>query len=78
MRIIKRDSEAKAEPAELPVRQFRVGATYRVDFELTVPAASREEAERHARRLYEVNCGPFEFELTDQRVGPFTAEEVPS
>jgi hypothetical protein len=77
MRVIKREADAKAEPAvDLPVRQFRVDATYRIDFQLTVPAASREEAQLHARRLYDINCGPFEFDMTDQRVGPFTAEEV--
>ena len=45
---------------------------------MTVPAANREEAQRHAKRLYDINCGPFDFEMTDQRVGPFTAEEVRS
>lgn len=77
MRIVKREADAKAEPAvDLPVRQFRVDATYTIDFQMTVPAATREEAQRHARRLYELNCGPFDFERTDERVGPFTAEEV--
>lgn len=79
MKVVKREADAKAESAsDLPVRQFRVGATYKIDFEMTVPAANREEAERHARRLYEENCGPFEFEMTNQRVGPFVAEEVRS
>ena len=79
MSIVKREAEANAELAtDLPVRQFRVGATYKIDFEMTVPAANREEAERHARRLYAKNCGPFDFEMTDQRVGPFVAEEVRS
>lgn len=77
LRIIKREADATAEPAvDVPVRQFRVDATYKIDFQMTVPAANREEAQRHARRLYDINCGPFEFERTDERVGPFTAEEV--
>ena len=36
------------------------------------------EAELHARRLYENNCGPFEFEHTGDDVGPFVAREVAS
>ena len=79
MTIISREAEALAEPAhEIAVRQFRVDATYRIAFSMTVPAASASEAERHARRLYDENCGPYEFEVGDERVGPFTTGEVRS
>jgi hypothetical protein len=79
MTIVKREADAIVEPArDLPIRQFRVSGSYSLDFAMTVPAASRDEAERHARRLYEENCGPFEFETGDDRVGPFTAREVAS
>lgn len=79
MRIVKRESEAKAEPAtDLPVRQFRVGGIYAIDFEITVPAADQAEAERHARRLYEQNCGPYEFGTSDERVTWGHAREVAS
>lgn len=79
MSISTRDTEALAEPAlDADVRTFRVDATYRIDFSMTVPAASASEAERHARRLYGESCGPFEFEIGDERVGPFTAQEVRS
>jgi hypothetical protein len=79
MSIIKREADAIAEPAkDLPIRQFRVTGTHSIVFSMTVPAANRQEAECHARRLYDENCGPFEFEHDDQRTGPFTAREVAS
>jgi hypothetical protein len=79
MTIITRDTDALAEPAQdVAVRQFRVDGIYRLDFSMTVPAANAREAERHARRLYDENCGPHEFEIGDDRVGPFTAREVVS
>jgi hypothetical protein len=59
-------------------RHYRVGATYSVDFEMVVPATSRAEAERHARRLYDDNCGPFDFDSGEPRVGHFNAVEVQS
>ena len=75
--IAKREAEAKAEVAEhQPIRLFRVTGTYEVEFYLTVPAASRAEAERHARRLYEQNCGPFEFEHDGGNLRRLSAEEV--
>ena len=77
MSIIKREAEAIAEPAkDLPIRQFRVSGVYSIDFAMTVPAANREEAERHAMRLYDENCGPFEFETVNARLGPFSAREM--
>ncbi len=39
---------------------------------------TRAEAQQHARRLYEENAGPFEFEHDGDRVGPFHAREVVS
>lgn len=79
LRVVKRETEARAALAgELPIRTFRVCATYKLDFSLTVPATSREEAARHAKRLYEVNCGPFEFDHEGDRVTAFEAEEVVS
>ena len=57
---------------------FRTAATYSIDFEMTVPANDRQEAERHARRLYHANAGPFEFEISADRVTSFDAWEVQS
>ena len=79
MTIIKREIAATAEPVhDASLRPYRVHATYKLDFAMTVPAATGSEAERHARRLYDENCGPYEFEVGDERVGPFTAGEVRS
>ena len=77
--LVKRDTDAVATlSAEVPIRQYRVRATYRLDFAMIVPAANASQAEQHAKRLYAVNCGPFEFEHEGDRVGPFMAEEVKS
>ena len=74
-----RQLSAVVEPSQASdVRNFRVGATYSVDFEMIVPATSRAEAERHARRLYDNNCGPFDFDSGEPRVGHFNAVEVQS
>ena len=79
MSIVKRETDATAEPAQdASLRPYRVHATYKLDFAMTVPAACGREAEVHARRLYDENCGPYEFEVGDERVGPFTAGEVRS
>lgn len=81
VKVIKREAEAKAEadPAASGVAtDYRVEAIYTVDFGMTVQAMSRAEAVRHARRLYEENCGPFEFDIEGDRVGDFRAEEVRS
>ena len=61
-----------------PIRQFQVSGTTTIEFSMVVPASDGAEAERHARRLYEENCGPFEFQMDDERVGPFRAREVVS
>ena len=75
----KRTTEAKAALAETQSpRCYDVSATYMLDFSLQVPASSRSEAEQHAKRLYAVNAGPYEFEHDGDRVGPFTAREVAS
>jgi hypothetical protein len=77
--IIKRETEAKAElAAEQPLRMFTVNGIYQLGFSLTVPATTRAEAERHARRLYDINCGPFEFLHDGGDVIRLTAEEVRS
>lgn len=79
MKLGQRETKAGAEElATPPVRQFTVSATYSLDFEMTVPAATREEAEKHAARLYRVNCGLFEFNHCGDRVSRFVAEEVVS
>jgi hypothetical protein len=77
--IVKRDTEAKAEidPAEEgSSTTFDVRATYSLDFEMTVLAKTHAEAERHARRLYQENCGPFEFDHCGDRVSEFRAREA--
>lgn len=77
--ITKRTCEAKAVLAEAQLaRSYDVSATYMFDFSMKVPAATRTEAEQHARRLYDENMGPFEFDHDGDRVGPFHAREVVS
>lgn len=58
--------------------QYRGEATYSVHFGMTVPAASADEAKRHIRRLYEANAGPFEFDISDDRLTGLDAWEVQS
>ncbi|MGE0700789.1 MAG: hypothetical protein AB7O57_16940 [Hyphomicrobiaceae bacterium] len=77
MRIVKRQAEAKAESAsEQPVRQYDVLGSYTVDFTIRVPAANAEEAERHAKRLYEAEPFPWEHATGDDRVRWHSAREV--
>ena len=73
---ISHEETTRVEPAPHPVRQFRVDSTYRLDFSMTVPASTEDEAIQHAKRLYQNDCGPFEFEIGEERVGPYAAEEV--
>jgi hypothetical protein len=76
---IKRTTEAKAILAEpQPTRTFDVSATYMLDFSMKVPASDRSEAQQHAKRLYQANAGPFEFDHDGDRVGLFHAREVAS
>ncbi len=77
MRIVKREAEAKAEPAtEPPVRQYDVHGSYTVDFFIQVPAANGEEAERHARRIYEAEPFPWEHATGEERIRWHSAREV--
>ena len=79
--IVKREVEAEAQvdpAAEGMATKFDVSATYSLDFAMTVLATTRDEAERHARRLYEENCGPFEFDHGGDRVSSFRAREAQS
>ena len=77
LKVLSREVDAKAELATgLTVNRYRVQATYSLDLVLLLPAADRHEAERHARRLYDENCGPHEFDMVDERVGAFHAQEV--
>lgn len=64
--------------ATLAATEYRATATYSVDFEMTVLATSPAEAQRHAKRLYEDNCGPFEFDICDDSVSAFIVREVRS
>lgn len=77
MQIAKREVEAIAEvTSEQPIRKFRASVTYSVDFFMTVPAGSTEEAERHARRLYEAEPFPWEHETAEDRIRWHAAREV--
>ncbi len=79
--IVKREVEAKAEidtAEEGGATRFDVRATYALDFEMTVLAKTHAEAERHARRLYQENCGPFEFDHCGDRVSDFDARVAQS
>jgi hypothetical protein len=79
LRIDKRDVEAVAAVADAqPIRQFRMYATYSIDFWITVPASSRDEAERHAKRIYDLNPFVHDHEVRDERVRWEYAEEVQS
>ena len=75
--ISKREVDASAEPAPVPIRLYRVHGVYSVDFAITVPA-NNNEAERHARRLYAEEPFPWEHESGDERVQWRFAEEVVS
>ncbi|MEZ5850435.1 MAG: hypothetical protein R3D68_07280 [Hyphomicrobiaceae bacterium] len=77
--IVKREAEARAEPAaEQPIRQFDVMGSYTVEFVIRVPAFNAEDAERHARRLYEAEPFPWEHTVGDDRVRWHSAREVQS
>ena len=55
---------------------YRVTVSDVGTYEVTVPAADKAEAERHARRLYDENCGPYEFANGAERVTWGHAREV--
>lgn len=61
MTVKKREVEATAALADQqPLRMFRVHGTYSVSLQLDVPATDRNEAELHAKRLYEHEPFPWE------------------
>ncbi len=75
--IVKRETDATAEVAvDQPMRRYRVQGSYELQFTLVVPAATADEAERHAQRLYADNCGPFEFDHDGGNVTRFVAREI--
>lgn len=77
--IVKRETEAVSEvAADQPMRRYRVHGHYALEFALVVPATTAEEAERHAQRLYNDNCGPFEFDHDGGNVTRYVAREIPS
>lgn len=77
MRIVKREVEATADPTtEPPVRHYDVHGSYSIDFTIRVPAANAEEAERHARHLYEAEPFPWEHATGEDRVRWHSAREV--
>ncbi len=66
LKTLTRETSASAELApDQPQRTFRIDGLFKQHFSLDVVAASRQEAEQHARRLYAEHCGPFEFETGD-------------
>jgi hypothetical protein len=67
-RIVKRETEASADPAQSPGHLYRVSGIFNVDFAMTVPAGSPTEAERHAKRIYDDVGAPFEFDIADSGV----------
>lgn len=79
--IVNREVSAAAEinpVAEREATNFQVSGTYSLDFEVMVPASLPGEAERHVRRLYEENCGPFDFDHCGDRVSALRARGVQS
>ena len=79
MTVVKREADAKAEPAmEVPLKWYHVSATYTLEFGMTVPASTADEAERYARQMYADEPQPFEYETGDERVSGFIAREVRS
>lgn len=75
--IVKRETKAVAEVAsDQPIRRYRVQGQFELAFVMVVPAATPDEAERHARRLYDENCGPFEFDHDGGQLTRLTAREV--
>lgn len=79
MRILKREADARAEPtAAPPIRQYDVHGRYTVDFSIRVPAGNVEEAEHHARRIFEAEPFPWEHAVGEDRVDWHSAREVVS
>lgn len=79
MRIVKRDADTKAElKTDVPARQYDVDATYTVRFSIRVPANSSEEAQLHARRIYDAEPLPWEHGVCDDRIRWDSAVEVRS
>lgn len=78
MRIQKRTVDGSATLAEQPVKTFKVHATHTVEFNIVVPAADRNEALRHAQRLYAEQPFPWEHDNDGGSVHWRFAEEAAS
>lgn len=62
MKIAKREIAGTAALSEQqPIKTFRVNGTHTIEFHIDVPANDRDEAKRHARRLYESEPHPWEY-----------------
>lgn len=72
------DVATAATPCIGAVRQFAVDAQYRIDFAITVPAADRDAAMRHAKRLFANDPSPWEYDTTSDGVHWLSAHEVVS
>lgn len=62
--VTKRDVQGTAtvaEPPAQPAKIYHVAGTYTVEFHIDVPANDRDDAQRHARRLYELTPFPWEY-----------------
>jgi hypothetical protein len=62
--VTKREVQGTAKLAESPPQSakiYRVEGTYTVEFHIDVPAQDRDDAQRHARRLYELQPFPWEY-----------------
>lgn len=79
LQVVQRDIEAVASIAETqPTQTYEVHANYSIDFSITVPAFSSEEAERHAKRIYDLNPIPHEYDMRADLICWEYAEEVQS
>lgn len=77
--IVKRETDALAEAAvDQPLRRYRVHGQFALEFTLVVPAATADEAERHAQRLYNEHGGPFGFNHDGGQVARYVAREIMS
>lgn len=79
--LVNRETSAQteADPAlNGEATRYTVAATYSLDFEVDIPALDPQAAVRHVRRIYQENCGPFEFDQCGDRVDNFKAREVQS
>lgn len=78
-RITAREVQATAELApDQPLRRFDVPGIYTIEFSIEVPAASAEDAKRHAARIYDHDPCPWEHDVRADNLRWQVGQEVRS